>query len=428
MRVVCIYLHRERNLTALAEVFYRFTPQIMVSGSRALFLEVSKCRGLYSEERLLKWTRLTLQRLNVGAQVAVADDVPTALSFAFFKMVDKNLLPIEALRFFADPLSESPQETRATQDMITNLRRLGVCTLLECSRLSVREVSSRFGSLGLTALFRVLGQCQVVWRHFVPSERFVEKYEFDLEYPAESLEPILFRLRGMLDHLFLRMRGRGRRARKIEIVLRQEYGLLPDERDYKVVVVLQLPFVSVNTVFQISKERLEAEVRARPFRHRVVEIEVAVAEEAPDSPGQRDILDQKREENEESFFSLVSRLATRLGVEKVFFAQPTESHWPEKTWAKASECKERDDAFLDPLPERPLRLLTSPERLQLSGSKIMTGSFQDSIQEIDRQEVIFTYWWEGHEERIYYRLKTGSGRHLWVFRQRSEHYLHGIFD
>src|SRR5688572_17990096 len=115
MRVVCLYLHQEQNVLPLAEVFYRATPQIMVRGERAIFMEVSKCAGLYSEASFLRRAKVTLARMQIRAQMAVADDIPTALSFAFFKMSNKNLLPIEALRFYADPMGDQPETSTQIQ-------------------------------------------------------------------------------------------------------------------------------------------------------------------------------------------------------------------------------------------------------------------------------------------------------------------------
>ena len=52
-RVICLSFGAEAPVNAIAEACYRFTPQIAVRASDAVFLEVGGVSGLYNEETLL---------------------------------------------------------------------------------------------------------------------------------------------------------------------------------------------------------------------------------------------------------------------------------------------------------------------------------------------------------------------------------------
>src|SRR5439155_18916342 len=71
MRVVCLLFREAQELHSLAEVFYRFSPQVAlrssmslgddsrssvhpgVTKSSALFLEIDQCRKIYNEKTIL---------------------------------------------------------------------------------------------------------------------------------------------------------------------------------------------------------------------------------------------------------------------------------------------------------------------------------------------------------------------------------------
>lgn len=434
MKVVCLYFDRPQPVQAIAEVFYRFTPQIAVRGEssagslgRAIFLEISKCDKLYDEHAFLKRTQLILKRLALNAQMSVAEDIPTALSQAVFKNVRKELLPIEAIRFYADPLAKNPEGDKKLIKAIETLRSLSLVTLGDFVHLSSREILARFGPLVLTAYLRIKCQYDLPWEKFAPSEVMGETFKFDPESPVDNLEPIYFRLMPMLEKIFLRLRGMGKRARQFKVILQQEHAHETEHRDYEVTIILQLPYISHKATFQIVKEKLEAQIRLKPFRHRISEVSVEVLEEVPYFMNQRDIFDQKREENAESFFQFVSRVATKLGERAVFYAQLRESYLPEKNWLRVPEFKESEPTE-NHVPERPMRLFRAPIPIRFIGKKVLLPEGPDEVVNFDNQETLLSDWWDSPIERVYFRIFTKTGLHYWVFKTKHGHFLHGIFD
>lgn len=428
MNVICLEFEKEQNMQALAEIFYRATPQVMIRDDRFLFLEISKCLGLYSLNGFLKRTLVTLRRAGLRAKIAVAEDVPTALAFAVLQKQNKLELPIESLKYYFDPLGEQAELAGKVSKMTELLKSLGVRTVKDFLKISVGEISSRFSGVGLLTYYRILGQSPVPWRSFQPSEVVTERHEFDLESPVDNLEPVYFKMKTLLDRMQLRLRSKGRRARQFDILLRQEHSMDPEDRDYKISICLQLPYVSQKVILQVAREMVEARVRAKPLRARITEFSLVVREEVPYSQSQKDLFDQKREESEESFFQFVSRVATRLGTQSVFFARMRESYLPEKNWERVPELSRREAPVVDSLAERPLRIFSTPIPVHFWGKHLCWEDEVDEVECLENRELVFSEWWENSLERVYYRLTTKKGRQLWLYRTASGDFLHGEFD
>lgn len=437
MRIVCIKLPKNTDAQAIAEIFYRATPQIRLRQAgnmpapfdhTAIFLEISKCHSLYSESTFLKRTQVTLERIDISAELAIADDISTALAMAIYPVVDKDSLPVESLIYYSDPLGQYPDQHRVVVKAVSLLKSLRIHTLKDFLKIPSYEISPRFGSVILMAYQRILGLHDIPWIEFVPRHVVEEKHEFDLAYPPRDLEPIYFTMRPMLEKLYLRLRGRGQRVRQFKIVLQQEYETRKNQQSYEVPIIIQLPFVSVKTIFQIAKEKLDAVVQRNPLEHAIVSVSVVVTEEAPYLTSQKDLFDQKKEETSESFFHLVSRLATKLGTEGAFFAQIKENYLPERNWFRVPE-KSNDTVQESFIPERPLRLFKEPMPIVIQNNRLVYNRLPYDITEWKNPEVLLSNWWEiSGGERVYYKLNTTSGDNFWVFINKDSYYLHGIFE
>lgn len=438
MKVACIYFEKNQDIQSLAEIFYRATPQIMLREEKALLLDISGCTALYSEAKFIKRVLATLQRLHLKATVTIGGNVSEAMSLAHFKVTQKDDLPIDALKFYVDPLGKDPELLNKMGPTILLLKKLGLEKLRDFTQLPARDINSRFGALGLVAYLKVNNQYDTPWLAFKPREQIEDRFEFDPEHPVQNLEPIYFRLNAMLDRLNLRLRGQGKRLKQFDLVLKQEHTMNPNDLYYKIPILLQLPYVSQKVIFQITKERLEAEILRQPLKARVIEFAVKVTETIPYFMNQKNLFDQKKEESEESLFQLVSRIATRLGKNQVFYAQVRESFIPEKSWKKHTEYKaeqtehkshaEENGSPATVIPERPFRLFSQPLEVEYSHNHLLVDHHKEEIQDISHSEVIFSDWWENPLERIYYRLTTKSGRKLWLFKSAKGHFLHGVFD
>lgn len=428
MRVLCIYLDKNADAMSVAEIFYRATPQIILRQGHVIFLEISKCQSLYSESTFLKRTLVTLKRIDVRARIAIAGDIPTALSFALHDVADKGSLPIACLSYYCDPLGLHPEQQTGLNKIFPLLRSLKIATLSDFLKIPAYEISPRFGPLLLMAYQRLQGEHAITWPEFTPREDMHEKHEFDLAYPPRDLEPVYFVLRPLLEKIFLRLRSKGRRARQFKVILQQEYQPQKSNQQYEILVIIQLPFVSAKTIFQITKEKMDSSVQKKPLEHAITHLSVVVTEEAPYMTSQKDIFDQKKEEMSESFFHLVSRLATKLGPQAAFFAHLKESYLPERNWFRVPE-KQTSDALTSVVPERPLRLFKHPIPISIQSNQMIFKREPYEIIEYKTPEVILSNWWETSEnERIYYRVLVNTGERFWIFKNKEHYYIHGIFE
>jgi protein ImuB len=159
------------------------------------------------------------------------------------------------------------------------------------------------------------------------------------------------------------------------------------------------------------------------------ELEVEVLKTAPGKQRQTDFFSKKEEEQEE-FQSLISRLIDKMGMDRAFFASPVESYFPERSWRKSLE---QPSSLTPSIPTRPLRILGHPRPLRkIENYFLATGKGRSKrwkAVEVEGPERLSGEWWFSDQERDYFTVQTESGERLWIFKtQAQEYFLHGIFD
>ncbi|MCV2446558.1 Y-family DNA polymerase [Paracoccus sp. DMF] len=141
---------------------------------------------------------------------------------------------------------------------------------------------------------------------------------------------------------------------------------------------------------------------------------------------------------------LVDRLVARFGAAAISRPLPQDSHIPERSEIPGPPL---DDSPAPPArPDRPLRLLTPPEEIQVLYA-IPEGPpaqfiWRRQTLRVARHagpERIAPEWWQdrpGTRLRDYFRIEDDSGRRLWIYREglaqdgrggAPRWFLHGIF-
>jgi protein ImuB len=171
-------------------------------------------------------------RIALDAAVGVAANKETAYLAA--RCGGARVIPYEKEREFLDwmPLDLIGLGTNERGDDVeTMLKRLGIRRLGDLARLDGRAVGSRFGSRGveLVRLARGEGSATVIARP--QAEIFAEAVE--LEYGIETLEPLDFVMRAMIERLTERLALRGLVAGDLTLSL----GLADRRRDERRVAV-----------------------------------------------------------------------------------------------------------------------------------------------------------------------------------------------
>lgn len=432
MRVVCLLFSHPQNLFELAEIFYRYSPQIALREPDALFIEIGQCQKIYREEALFLKMQSLLKRLNLKAAIGVAEDVPTALALARFHVRDKSLLPLEALHDYLCPFEEDEDLRKDGQRIQDILQQLGLHRLVDILNLPPQSLASRFGVAGVLLLDRVKSSFHLPWPRFVPPEKVIEGLEWDQEQPCENLETIVFHLKTLIDKMMLRLLGRGERLVAFDLTFKLEKNSRLPDPHRQWTFHLALPQGSSRHILGLVRERLQFDFQRQPLLSPVMAVELRVKETAPSLRRQGDLFNPKKEQDQEDWNNLVSRLSDKLGGQNVFLAEPRQSYLPEKSWRRVlkeeKDCVRNFPSF--PFPERPTRILKKPRPLHVVGERMMTPDFTWRVLSWEGPEILSGEWWDEPFERMYFKVATDSAEWLWVYRTReSPHvFLHGYFD
>jgi hypothetical protein len=87
----------------------------------------------------------------------------------------------------------------------------------------------------------------------------------------------------------------------------------------------------------ILREKLDAEIRRHPFEAPIERVMLEVAESVPGAGTQADFF-SKKEEEREAWDGLLGSLASHLGKERVFMAQPTPRYLPARSPARRGDA------------------------------------------------------------------------------------------
>ncbi len=375
----------------------------------------------------------------MGARVALAGDVPTALALARFQCADEKELPIEALADFACPFSDDPDALSGAAHAVQVLRKLGFTRLSEIAGLPPSSFASRFGREVAQAVALWHTRHSLAWPAFVPDEVIVEEITTE---DTETLSAV-FNASGVfpllsiqLDRALARLHARGLRAAG----LRVEFTL-DDRSQVGWDIPLAFPQSSAQALMRIIQERIQAEISTRPLSAPLVSSRLTITETVRAGGGQKDFFDRK-EEQQETLGALFEVLAAKLGRNAVFFAELRDSHLPEKSWGAVAAPKPEKgatDVALPPL--RPSRLLGEPLRIHRERDELVCSRLQKRWRILGWQgpERLMEEWWsesasqkraepQGEQQRDYYQVLSRAGEKLWIFESSGSLYLHGYFD
>ena len=337
-------------------------------------------------------------------------------------------------------------------------RELGLTTLGELAALPAGALVGRFGSMGLEAARLCRGEDDS--RFVADALRELLEEEVQLDWPAETLEPVLFALKTLVDRLCGRLQGRQQAAVRLSVTVGLEHG-------DPLVVPLVLARAS-------SESRLLVEL----IRHRLTDLTVQQpittlhlrVDEASADHGRQLVLGDAPA-GEVELEVVMSRLQSALGEDALFSASPVASHRPEASWtagpvalAQADEkpplleppteappappadgkwlkrkakVEQHGTIALDAFAQRPPRLFREPSRLhaELSTEGVLQhvhlAGRKRKVELLVGPERLVGGWWSPEPfTRDYYRLQLEGVGQLWVYRDGVDgaFYAQGVFD
>ncbi len=436
MRVACLFFSKpssQSKLSDLAEACLRFSPQIAVRESEAIFIEIGKCQALYSERSFLFRAQVLSRRFGWDARVTISDDIPSALALARHAKASVDSLPVESLVDFADPFGVDPKGRASIGALVEAVQRLGIETLAEFKTIPSQSLPSRFGSLSLLCRQRLENASHLPWPTWSPPEHFEEKCELLPSEYCSEIEPLLFYAKSMLDRIFGRLRGRALRAERIAFSIELEKYSTTKEPIREWLFELITPQGAALGFLPILRERLNWDLSRTPIHSYVHTLKCSVLATTPGRSAQRDLFashdSNSQLDQQEALGSLFGELEEFLGKSHVFWAQTTEERFPERSWVRASQKDAPQADLQDRYPKRPTRIFKNPVPVTVIQDRLVFKGRKFKSTRWSKVERLSLDWLNDTPARNYYRVDLEGGQTLWVFSDPQHHYfVHGYFE
>lgn len=425
MRVACLHFPEEVKLEKVAEDVLRFSPQIAIREPGSIFVEIGKCRKLYSEEEFLQRAAVLFRRLKLNVAMGLGDSIETALLHALYGSPDPAQLPVTALFELADPLNRDEKMIPFVDKLATALQELGIKTLQGFKAVPRRELAARFGSVGLLCRQKLDGELLTPWKPWLPPEVIAETEEYLYSDFQATLEPVLFETKKLLDRIFVRLRFRNLKAASLSIYFKCEKLSINPNPERTLKIDFLLPQSETKGTLAILRDFLAKEFDRNPLVTPMERFTITVTQSAPGFLGQKNLY-HSREEKQEAYASFVSQLSQMHGKGTIFKARTVEERLPEYSWERVAETKKQAD-LRGRIPLRPTHL-TKPQKVDITKEfvhiqkkKFRIRRWHESVERISSR------WLDNLIDRTYFQVEVENGPLLWVFAENEVFYLHGYY-
>jgi protein ImuB len=413
----------------------RFSPAVAIDGLDGLFLDVEGVSHLWGgEAAMLDDLLARLERWGAPARGAIADTPGAAWALARYAP-DRTIappagqgpllafLPVAALR-----LDDAAQ---------AQLPRLGLFHVGQLLSLPRAQLAKRFGLSSVLRIDQALGAAREALTFRRPATPWFDRLAFF--EPISALEDLERVTRDVVTLICRRLEEEGQGTRRFEVVFHRldgkamavAAGLSRPGRDAMRLARLLAPKlggvdpgfgIEVVTVFAHDVEPLSS-----IQTHMDAEAGVGV---------------------DESLAPLIDRLINRLGEDRVWRADPRESHVPERSVVRSAPLAARGERSWDPERPRPTRLLKRPEAIAVMAKlpddppvRFQWRNKTHRVQRAEGPERIGQEWWRTDFDAVgpakvrdYYRVEDEAGGRYWIYRQglygvgdEPKWWLHGLF-
>jgi protein ImuB len=429
-------------LEALCDWCVRFSPAVAIDGTDGLFLDITGTDHLWGgEAAMLVDLVARLARWGVPARAAIADTAGAAWALARF-----------GARYGDDLAIAPPGEQRAAIEGLpvaalrledaaeAQLPRLGLHRVGQLLVLPRAQLAKRFGLATTLRLDQALGMAAEALTFRRPASPWFDRLAF---FEPISASDDLARVAGdALALICARLEAEGRGAKRFEVVFHRldgkaypvRAGLARIGRDARRLTKLIVPKLDkVDPGFGIEVVTVHAS-SVEPL---------AAAQERLDADADATL--------DETLAPLIDRLVNRLGENRVWRADPYESHVPERSLVRVGPLDPPPAARWDPDRPRPTRLFKRPEAITALAKvpddppvQFTWRGRSHRVRRAEGPERIGQEWWRagvGETDtgpgkiRDYYRVEDDAGGRFWIYRQglydggeeTPKWWIHGLF-
>jgi protein ImuB len=412
------------RLRQLVEWCDRYSPLAATDGNDGVILDITGCAHLFAGEgKLLLDLQLRLHRMGIESRIAIAD--ARGIAWALARYSDRCIVHGENAVSVLAPL---PVEAlRLPNEIVLELRRLGLATISALREIPRRSLAARFGSTLLWRLDHIFHQAEEPLTPWRPPARY--RASRILAEPISTTGSVEYVLRNLLQEICGRLEKNHLGARHMDLACYRVDGTV-DRCELRT----SKPTRSISHLMRLFAGKLETLRSGFGFETFVLSV---LNIEALHST-QLSLSEAKPVADESSFDALVDRFGMRLGFQNVNRIRVRESFFPENAvdFRPATEPM-AVSAEWPAYRVRSVQLLNAPMRIQVSilipgGSpvQLFIGQRKHRIARSEGPERLTAEWWRDKISswgtRDYYRIEDDQGLRFWIFRDSSGHwFLHG---
>ena len=412
------------RLTQLVEWCDHYSPLVAADGSNGIILDITGCTHLFGGEgTLLLDLQRRLHRMGIESHGAIADTWGTAWALARygkrFIVHGENAvsalahLPVEALRL--------PDE------IVLELRRLGLSTISAVTKIPHRSLAARFGSTLLWRLDQTFHQAEeplTPWRPPAP-----HRASRILAEPISTTGAVEYVLRDLLGEICERLEKNHLGSRHMDLACYRVDGTVDRCEIRTSKPTRSIPHLM--RLFDGTLNTLRSGFGFEMFVLSVLDIEAL-------HPMQLSLSQVNPVEDESSFDALVDRFGMRLGFGEVNRIRVRESFLPEHAMEfRPAAASTAVSAEWPVYRVRPIRLINPPMRIEVSilipgesPVQFFIGHRKHRIVRSEGPERLTAEWWRDKtscgDTRDYYRIEDDQGFRFWIFHNSSGRwFLHG---
>lgn len=423
-------------LEILCDWCVRFSPAVALDGLDGLLLDVEGVSHLWGGEAAMLDDLLDrLARWGAPARGAIADTPGAAWALARYAP-DRTIAPPGGQAPLLAPLPVAA--LRLDEAAQAQLPRLGLFQVSQLLALPRAQLAKRFGLGAVMRIDQALGAAREALAFRRPATPWFDRLAFF--EPISALSD-LERVTGDICALLCaRLEAEGQGARRFELVFHRLDG-----KDQPVRAGLSRPGRDAVRIAKLLKPKLDTVDPG--FGIEIVTLWAADVE--PLSVAQRSLDADGGISLEEGLAPLVDRLINRLGEDRVWRADPYQSHVPERSVRRAAPLDPAPETGWDPDRPRPSRLLRRPEAIEVLAKlpddppvQFRWRGKSRRVRLAEGPERIGQEWWRKAFDEVgpgkvrdYYRVEDEAGERFWIFRaglyadgeKVPKWWLHGLF-
>jgi protein ImuB len=375
------------------------------------------------EDAVRQWGRDLVERLaGFGLPALIGAAATPGLALHAARMADPFLLVSDAEAFWA---ASPVQALGLEQELETVLRKWGVRSGAQFLKLGKDRIGERLGAAGLALFDEMRSEKARPLRLTAPRAEYEESFEF--QEPVETLEPLLFMVRRLLDQLCRRIEPAGLVVQKLELSL-----VLDSGGTHARALEIPAPNRDAEALFRIAHNHLENVRTDSPLKAVRLRVQPSNAEARQFQLFETAVRDPSR------FYETIGRLSALLGAENVGRPVVESSHKPDDLRMEPIRADIPKPGPSAPAEKRMLRGLMLRRfrpplraRVRLREAEPIFLESSDYTGGIARSAGpwrLSGQWWETGWQREEWDVQAKNGALYRLFRDGTDWFVEGAYD